>query len=346
MQKQEKIHGWEVARELEKEKATIGERLKPGRRQIVAMLWGLVAFGIVFLIGCWLAGNPFDATQRIPSAYVKAKGWVGTNQWGIIWHVVGLALFFEFMDSSAGMGYGTALTPLLLVIGFDPKQIVPAVMIQQASAGLVGAFLHREFENVEWKFKPMSETIKLWLLIAVIGCAAVAFSITAIYAYFKVAKVWIKLYVAILLLVMGAISLWQGRRERPYHPKRMLFWGALAGFNKGVGGGGYGPVVTVGGILSGVPVKSMLAVTAISEGTVCVFSIIVWLSLLAGGVTIDYLLLPSMMLATMFTAVAAPYTTRVFPEKMWRVVVPAYCVIVAIICFYKIIPGVIAKLSG
>ncbi|RLB39769.1 MAG: sulfite exporter TauE/SafE family protein, partial [Deltaproteobacteria bacterium] len=47
------------------------------------------------------------------------------------------------------------------------------------------------------------------------------------------------------------------------------------GFNKGVGGGGYGPVVTVGGILSGVPVKSMLAVTAVSEGTVCVFSIIV-----------------------------------------------------------------------
>ena len=346
MQKQEKIHGWEVARELEKEKTTVAERLKPGRRQIVAIIWGVVAFGIVFLIGCWLAGNPFDATQRIPSAYVKAKGWEGTNQWGIIWFVVGLAMFFEFMDSSAGMGYGTALTPLLLVVGFDPKQIVPAVMIQQCSAGLVGAFLHREFENVEWKFKPMSETIKLWLLIAVIGCAAVAFSITAIYAYFKLAKVWIKLYVACLLLVMGAVSLWQGRSERPYHPKRMLFWGALAGFNKGVGGGGYGPVVTVGGLLSGVPVKSMLAVTAISEGTVCLFSLIVWFALLAGGVTIDYILLPSMMIATVFTAVAAPYTTRVFPEKMWKVVVPTYCVIVAIICFWKIIPGVIKKLAS
>ncbi|MBW2029835.1 MAG: sulfite exporter TauE/SafE family protein [Deltaproteobacteria bacterium] len=347
MQKEGKIHGWEIAREVEREKATIAERLRPGKRQIVAIIWGLVAFGVIFLIGCWLAGNPFDATQRIPSAYVRAKGWVGTNEWGIIWPVVGLALFFEFMDASAGMGYGTALTPLLLVLGFDPKQIVPAVMIQQASAGLVGAFLHREFENVEWKLRPiMSETMKLYFLIAIIGCAAVTFSITAVYAYFKVAKVWIKLYVACLLLVMGAVSLWQGRIERPYHPKRMLFWGALAGFNKGVGGGGYGPVVTVGGLLSGVPVKSMLAVTAISEGTVSCFSIIVWLSLLAGGVTIDYLLLPSMMLPTMFTAVAAPYTTRVFPEKMWRIVVPFYCVIVAIICFCKIIPSVIAKLAG
>ena len=83
-------------------------------------------------------------------------------------------------------------------------------MIQQMSAGIIEAFLHREFENVEWKFKPMSETIKLWLLISVIGCLSVTFSITAVYAYFHVAKVWIKLYVAILLLVMGAISLWQG----------------------------------------------------------------------------------------------------------------------------------------
>lgn len=46
-------------------------------------------------------------------------------------------------------------------------------------------------------------------------------------------------------------------------------------YSKGVGGGGYGPVVTVGGVISGVPVKSMLAVTAISEGTVSAFAIIV-----------------------------------------------------------------------
>lgn len=346
MQKEEKIHGWEVARDLEEKKKTIGERFMPEKRQLMAMMWGVVAFGIIFLIGCWLAGNPFEATQRIASPFVKAKGWEGTNQWGIIWVVVGLALFFEFMDASAGMGYGTAITPLLLVIGFAPKQIVPAVMIQQMSAGLVGAFLHREFENVEWKFKPMSETIKLWIIIGGVGCLAVAFSITAVYAYLKVAQIWIKLYVAVLLVVMGAVSLWQGRADRSYRPKRMFFWGFLAGFNKGVGGGGYGPVVTVGGLLSGVPVKSMLAVTALSEGSVCLFSILVWFILLAEGITIDYILLPSMMIATVFTAVAAPYSTRVFPEKMWKIVVPTYCVIVAIICFWKIIPGVIKKLGG
>lgn len=346
MTRTEKSMGWEVAREVEVRKPSMLERLKPERKQIVGALWGLGVFFVVFLFGCWLAGNPFDATQRIPSEVVKAKGWVGTDNWTIFWYVVVLAMFFEFMDASAGMGFGTAIVPILLVLGFDPKQIVPAVMIQQGMAGLVGAFLHREFENVEWRLKPMSETIKLWLIIAIVGCVAVAFSITAIYAWFKVAKVWIKLYVAVLLLMMGVISLWQAKKERPYRPGKMFGFAALAGFNKGIGGGGYGPVVTIGGLISGVPVKSMLAVTAISEGTVSTFAILIWLALLTSGVTIDYILLPSMMLATMFSAVAAPYATRVFPEKMWKIVVPVYCCIVAALCFWKIGPDIIKVLGG
>ncbi|MCJ7682749.1 MAG: hypothetical protein MUO68_00480, partial [Desulfobacteraceae bacterium] len=119
MEKGEKRDGWEVARELEANK-TLFERFIPEWKQIKGALVGIVALFLVFLLGCWLAGNPFDATQRIPSEIVKANGWVGTNQWAIIWSVVLVAMFFEFMDASAGMGFGTALTPLLLVMGFDP----------------------------------------------------------------------------------------------------------------------------------------------------------------------------------------------------------------------------------
>ncbi len=340
-EEQVKKAGWEIAQKLDKEK-TAWERLIPEKSQIKAALYSMGILFVVFLIGCWLAGNPFEATQRIPSKIVKEMGWVGTNEWAIIWSVVWIAMFFEFMDATAGMGFGTAITPLLLLIGFDPKQIVPVVMIQQGVAGLIGTFLHAEYQNVEWKFKPMSETIKLWLYIAIPGMAAVAFSVTSVYAVFKVAKVWINLYVCALLLGMGLISLYQGmsRRERPYRPKRMIFFAALAGFNKGVGGGGYGPVVTIGGLLSGVPAKSMMAVTAISEGTVSTFSILVWLAMLSGGVVIDYLLLPSMMIATILSAVVAPWATRVFPERIWQVVVPAYSLILAFYSTYKAWPDI------
>lgn len=337
--------GWEVARDLEAQKKTMLERLIPEWRQVRAALGGVVVFVIVFFVGIWLAGNPFDATVRIQSDWVVSHGLTG-NEWQIVWSVVLLAAFFEFMDASAGMGFGTALTPILLVLGFDPKQIVPVVMIQQGMAGIVGAFLHREFENVEWKFNPMSETVKLWMIIGLVGCVAVSVSIVGVYKILHVDKVWIKLYVAILLLGMGLISVFQSRKDRPFKPKKMIGFAALAGFNKGVGGGGYGPVVTIGGLLAGVPVKSMLAVTAICEGTVSTFSILVWLAMLSSGVLIDYLLLPSMMLATIFSAIAAPYMTRVFPEKLWKIIVPTYCIVVAAICFYNIAPGIISKLAG
>ncbi|MHC1729644.1 MAG: sulfite exporter TauE/SafE family protein [Syntrophobacteraceae bacterium] len=341
MEKKEARKGWEVAMELEATK-TFWERMVPDKSQIVAAVYSMGALFVVFLIGCWLAGNPFEATQRIPSAFVKSMNWAGTNEWGIIWSVVFIAMFFEFMDATAGMGFGTAITPLLLVMGFDPKQIVPVVMIQQGVAGLIGTFLHKEYGNVEWSFKPMSETIKLWFYIAIPGILAVTVSVSAVYAVFKFAKVWITLYVCALLLGMGVISLYQGisQRERKYRPKMMIAFATLAGFNKGIGGGGYGPVVTIGGLLSGVPAKSMMAVTAISEGTVSTFSILVWLAMLSGGVVIDYLLLPSMMIATILSAVFAPWATRVFPEKIWQFVVPAYSLILAFYAIYKAWPSI------
>lgn len=346
MKEAEKRMGWEVAHEIEAAKPTIMERLIPEKGEIIAALWGFAIFGVVYFIGAWLAGNPFEGFARLPSEVVVERGWLGTNQWEVFWGVVVLAIVLEFLDASAGMGYGAAMTPLLLVMGFDPKQVVPAVMIQQAVAGIVGAFLHREFGNVEWKLKPMSEPMKLALIIAVTGCLTVAFSVTAVYKIFKVHNLWIKIYVVILLLMMGGVMIVRSKKERPYKPWKMVFFAALAGFNKGVGGGGYGPVVTVGGLLSGVPVKSMLAVTALSEGIVCVFSIVVWLTLaLAGGVTIDYILLPSMLLGSMVAAVAAPYAVKVFPSALWRFVVPTYCLILGGYAFYQIIPQLIKEFA-
>ncbi len=340
-----KIAGWEVARDLEGTKKTIWERMIPEWNHIKAAGGGIAVFAVLFFVGIWLAGNPFEATVRMPSKYVVEHGLMG-NEWSIVWSVVLIAAFFEFMDASAGMGFGTALTPLLLVVGFDPKQIVPVVMIQQGAAGLVGAFLHREFENVEWKFSPMSETVKLWMIIALTGVLFNVTAIVGVYKIFHIGKIWIKLYVALLLLMMGCVSLFQAKKDRPYKPKRMVLWAALAGFNKGVGGGGYGPVVTIGGLLAGVPVKSMLAVTAISEGTVSTIAVLAWIAMLGSGVQIDYILLPSFMLATMFSAVAAPYMTRIFPEKLWKIVVPAYCLVLTAYAFYKIVPDIMQKLAG
>jgi uncharacterized membrane protein YfcA len=190
---------------------------------------------------------------------------------------------------------------------------------------------------VEWRFrKPVSESVRLWAIIAVTGCAGVILSVTSVYAFLRPAKVWIKLYVSLLLVVMAVASMIHAGKKRPYRPRRMMLFGALAGFNKGIGGGGYGPVVTVGGMISGVPVKTMMAITALSEGTVCVVSIGVWLALLSTGTVIDFILLPSMILGSMIAAVLAPYAVKVLPEKVMKWFVPSYSFILALYCLWKV----------
>jgi len=281
---------------------------------------------ILFALSCYLFTNPFNGSATILSEPLKAIEGFEQKPVYIFWWVVVLAMVFEFLDASAGMGYGTAITPLLLVLGFDPLQIVPAIMIQQAIAGLLGAFLHQEYGNVQWRFrKPISEPVRLCIFIAVAGCAAAVFSITSIYAVLKPAGNFIKIYVSVLLILMAVISLINFRKDREYRPSRMIFFGALAGFNKGIGGGGYGPVVTVGGLLSGVPVKNMMAVTSLSEGSVCLFSIGTWFFLMNRGTILDFTLLPSMLLGSLVSVVAAPYLVKIISERVLKFFVPVYC---------------------
>ncbi len=340
----EKKAGWEIAREVEASMPTMGERAKVSGAKIRSFIKYLVVFGILFVIACWLAGNPFEFTQRIPSDFVKAKGWVGTDEWTIVWWVVILCAFFEYMDSAGGMGYGTALTPLLLVAGFDPKQIVPLVMITEMVTGLVSGIIHGEFENVEWKLRPINETTKLVLMIAITGMCATMISISAVYKIFELHKFWIRLYVTILLIVMGVCSVLTAKTYKKYRPNLMWIFAFVGGFNKGVGGGGYGPVITVGGLLSGVPVKSMVAVTSLAEGLTCLAAVVMWFALLSTGVVVDYMLLPSFVIGTVLAAVGAPYTTRVIPEIFWKWAVPIYCCILAAYSFYRIWPEIQKRL--
>jgi hypothetical protein len=100
--------GWEIARDVEAAKLTMSAPARLSEKQIKTLILYVGAFIVLFLIAIWLAGNPFEFTQRIPSEFVKTKGWVGTNNWMIIWWVIVICAFFEYMDSVGGMGYGGA----------------------------------------------------------------------------------------------------------------------------------------------------------------------------------------------------------------------------------------------
>lgn len=254
--------------------------------------------------------------------------------------IILIAFLFEVMDSGAGMGFGTGLTPLLLIIGFEPLQIVPTILISESITGFVDSYFDNEFKNVEFKFRPMSDSTKLAFIIAFFGAISIVFSIFLTYSALNLSKEFIKIYVAILILFMGIFGIFRARitNKKDANPKIKLMIGfaALAGFNKGVGGGGYGPVITLGELSCGIYEKSATAIVSFSEAMVSVAGIISFLIVSAIGLKIDLILLPWIFTGAFFGAIITPYIVRVVPNKFWKIIIPVYAIGIGVYIIYSI----------
>jgi uncharacterized protein len=244
-----------------------------------------------------------------------------------------LACFFETVDSSAGMGFGTSLSPLLLVLGFSPLQVVPALVAAQAFTSALGGVMHGEFENIDFSWRPLNRATKTMLLIAVPGIVGASASAVLSYSTFELPDSVIQTYIAILVLVMAGLVATNALRggRRPYRPRRLPIFGTVAGVNKGIGSGGYGPVVTLGGVLSGVLEKTSVAITTMSEGFASSAGAITFLVIFALGTDVDWRLLPWLWLGAFPASVVGPYLVRVLPVRVWRYFVPVYATVIATI---------------
>lgn len=240
-----------------------------------------------------------------------------------------LAFLFETMDSCAGMGFGTGLTPLLFVIGYEPLQVVPILLISEAITGFTSGFFHQEFGNANFKIKkPINRETKVMFYIAIFGCFAIVLSVFLTYYSIKIDKSIIKTYVAILVIIMGIVAMIKLKSNySKYNPKILTFFSALAGFNKGVGAGGYGPVVMLGQIFSGIYEKTATAIVSFSEGIVSIAGIgaFVLIPLIKNiPIGINFELLPSVFTGGFLAALISPYMVRVFPNKIWKIAIPIY----------------------
>jgi len=175
--------------------------------------------------------------------------------------IIILAFICEYIDSSLGMGYGTTLTPLLLIMGYNPLQIVPAILLSELFTGLSAAFFHHKFKNTNFKIGTMD--LKIALVMA--GCSVFG-TLGAVLIAINLPKFYVKLYIGVLVFIMGVFILFSLKKKYEFSWRKIVSLGLLAAFNKGISGGGYGPLVTGGQILSGVKSKNAIGITSFAEG--------------------------------------------------------------------------------
>lgn len=207
--------------------------------------------------------------------------------------VAATAFILSFFDSTVGMGYGTSIIAILLLLGFSPREAVPAILFTNAILGLIAGFSHHKYENVDFSRK--SKDFRVMLALTGFGFIGV---IIAILVAVKIPDQYLEAYIGVLVLYIGAKIIIKHRSKHKFSWNKIIFLGTVAAFNKGLSGGAYGPVVVGGQILSGVQSKKAIGIAALAEGLISIVGSIAYFSindtylnplliiaLLAGGAT-------------------------------------------------------------
>lgn len=290
----------------------------PGIRRRRVRMWAAVVLGIVLLLGIQTAVPEW---HLLPSFADRLAP-------GIMLAVFLAALCCEYVDSSLGMGYGTTLTPLLLLAAFEPLDIVPCVLLSEFVTGLTAGLMHHRDGNVDLlrDRKARSTAILLSLLSAVGTIAAVAFALRA-------SNFWLTAMIATIILSVGVTTLATVRRQLCYRRGHIVALGAVAAFNKGLSGGGYGPLVTAGQVVSGMSPKQAVAVTSLAESLTCLVGLLAYV-LLHGHV--DWTLAAPLTAGAMLSVPMATLTVRKLPETVMRGSVGVVTCLLAFLTFVKL----------
>ena len=265
----------------------------------------------------WLATLAAIGAVLVANALMPL-GMGGGSEWSTLLPraailVFAMALACEYLDSSLGMGYGTTLTPLLLLAGFAPLDIVPAILLSEAVTGVAAGLLHQRDGNVNFLRDARARRTAL-LLIALSTIGAIAAAMLAV----KVSKEVLTLFIATIIVAMGIVILLTAGRPFRYRPTGIVAIGAVAAFNKGLSGGGYGPLVTAGQVVSGLPPKNAVAITSVAESFTCVVGLTTYLAL---GREINWGLALPLVTGALLSVPIATLTVRRMPEKGFRRIV-------------------------
>jgi hypothetical protein len=244
--------------------------------------------------------------------------------------IIFLAFVCEYIDSSLGMGYGTTLTPLLLIMGYNPLQIVPAVLLSELVTGLSAAFFHHRLKNSNFRIGAVD--LKIALVMA--GCSIFG-TLAAVFVALNVSKFIIKLYIGILVFSMGILILTTLHRTFSFSWKKISSIGLLAAFNKGISGGGYGPLVTSGQILSGVDSKNAIGITSLAEGLTCLVGVVTYYAFT--NHIVDWSLSPSLVLGAVLSVPLAAYTVKKFKRGPLRMIVGLATLMLGLVTLGKLV---------
>lgn len=239
-----------------------------------------------------------------------------------------LAFFCELIDSTMGMGYGTTLTPVLMLFGLGPLAIVPCVLLSELITGVTAGLAHHKAGNVNFKHG----SIHLKIAIVLATCSIIGATL-AVFIAINIPKLWLNTYIGLMVLGMGVLILLTLNKDFRFSWKKIIGLGSIAAFNKGMSGGGYGPVVTGGQILSGVKGKNAVGITSLAEGLTCIVGVIIFV---VSPEVIDWGLAPSLIIGALLSVPFCTFIVKEISTKILKISIGFLTLLLGVVTLIKV----------
>jgi uncharacterized membrane protein YfcA len=227
------------------------------------------------------------------------------------------------VDIVFGMGFGLTMTPVLLLMGYAPHEIVPALLFSSMIGNMFSPLFHHRLKNVD--FSLCSQHFNMSILIGILGVIG---SFVGASVSIGISNFYLGLYIGLLIVSLGLFLLVNRKLRARFSWLRLAFLGLFGSFNKGVSGSGFGPIVTTGMIIMDVNEKVAVSIQTFSELFVSVAGFLTFM--LAGSqISLD-LLLP-LSLGVAFSTPLAAFVVHKFDSKKLRTTMGLVTVVLGVL---------------
>jgi len=240
-----------------------------------------------------------------------------------------LCFFCEFLDSSLGMGYGTTLTPVLLAVGFTPLQLVPSILFSEFLSGLASSYFHHETGNVDFAGRTRHSRIAVLLAVGSMVGVGIGVSLAV-----RIPAVTLKLLIGVIIAGAGVVILLARHRVFAYRKWKLLLLATVASFNKALSGGGYGPLMTSGQMLSGIEGRASVGITSFAEGVTCLVGVALFLG---QGESLDLDLLVPMVTGALLSIPFSTHVVGQMTENTLRQAIAVFTIVLGLFTIAKVV---------
>jgi uncharacterized membrane protein YfcA len=243
-----------------------------------------------------------------------------------------LSLIAAFLDAAIGIGYGTLLTPLLILLNLPPFEVISAVLLAQIIAAIITALSYHLHGNVN--FTATSDDTKIAFILSIAGILGAILAVTIFLNFFIAHPDLLQIYIGIAFILIGIMVLtkitWR------ITTGRIFTIGLIAALNKGISAGGYTPIVAGGQMLHGRNGKQAIGTSMVSETFTSLTAVLLYITF--GHLILDPLFIQLALPLVLSTFIATPlasYFVKRTPIHRMTHLIGSTIIILGIFTFIK-----------